>query len=199
MRRILPILFNTEMTKATLDGRKTVTRRIIKPNILEQGTNWIWNPNENVCYAPLRTGDILYVRETWLLGDGCGGEQYYYKADETESSKELRIAYGYKWRPSIHMPKEAARIWLEVTAVRAERLRDITEEQARAEGCIGFHDKIGNGKFDDVLEFDLTARDAFVELWNSTLKKDSSDTWVHNPWVWVYEFERCEKPEGESE
>lgn len=186
MSRILPILFNTDMVRAILDGRKTVTRRIIKPNILEQGINWIWNPNENVCYAPYRIGNILYVRETWGVegvygNSGVFGFDVVYKAGEQVLPVIIKDFKRYcdigkffdkeGWIPSLFMPKESARIWLKVTDVRVERLQDITEEQARAEGCVDYHDKTGNGKFDDVLEFDLTARDAFVDLWNSTLKK----------------------------
>ena len=100
-----------------------------------------------------------------------------------------------EWRSSATMPKSAARIFLKVTDIRVERLQDITEEQAKAEGCIDFNDKIGNSKFDDVMEFDLTARDAFAELWDSTVKEDWQK-FASSTWVWVIEFERCEKPEG---
>lgn len=86
-----------------------------------------------------------------------------------------------RWHPSIHMPKEAARIWLKVTSVRAERLQDITEDGAEAEGAI---DRI------------YTAREHFIEIWDRTIKKSDLDIygWYANPWVWVIEFERCEKP-----
>lgn len=213
MSRILPILFNTDMVRAILDGRKTVTRRVIKPQpygFFEAHENpaylYDFDPIRERIYPKYQEGDILYVRETFFREEctpDCAGRT---DPDECPFNRVGNSCYGYKtqyidstgiikWTPSIHMPKEATRIWLKVTAVRAERLQDITEEQARAEGCIDYLDKIGNGKFDDVLEFDLTARDAYVELWNSTLKKDSECTWAHNPWVWVYEFERCEKPE----
>ena len=89
------------------------------------------------------------------------------------------------------MPKWAARIWLKVKDVRVERVQDISEDDARAEGCITFSDKIGDGKFDDVYEFDLTARDAFVELWDSINAKRGYG-WGINPWVWAIEFEVAE-------
>lgn len=98
-----------------------------------------------------------------------------------------------KWRPSIHMPKEAVRIWLKVTDVRVERLQDITDEQAKAEGAnwkngknVGFEEKMRR-----------TAVERFAEIWNSTIKKSDLDRygWDANPWVWVIEFERFEKPE----
>lgn len=150
-----PILFNTEMVKAILDGRKTVTRRLVKTNIVNQFD--VENDNRTVVafvqqstgdsfkptdVAPYKVGDILYVRETYCdrwLPDGFlqGSERYGYKADGEPS-------WGYwgndsqcktdVWIPSIHMPKEAARIFLRVTDVRVERLHDITEEQAVKEG-----------------------------------------------------------------
>jgi hypothetical protein len=90
-------------------------------------------------------------------------------------------------RPSIHMPKEAARIWLKVTDVRVEQLQDITEEQAQAEGCTS-----------GMLTGPCAARQQFEEIWNSTVKKSDTERygWKANPWVWVIEFEQCEKPEG---
>lgn len=207
-----PILFNTDMVKAILDGRKTVTRRVVKPQPSKDYSSYVgYCQDENKCAwesdeygkglhwakSPYKPGDVLYVRETWqktYINDGttCPTEfKYEYKA-----SDEPRTVY--RWLPSIHMPKEAARIFLRVTNVRVERLQEITEEQAVKEGCITFSDKIGNGKFDDVIEFDLTAKDAFVELWNSTLKKDSGFTWAHKPWVWVIEFERITKEEVQA-
>lgn len=223
MSRILPILFNTEMTKAILDGRKTVTRRLVKPRYKNDeygyqvctnkstGERWIEKTddegggfdNPRYVISKYQVGDILYVRETYreccrnYIHNPIVHSKYCYKASIDTAFYGCIEECGNicKWHPSLHMPKEAARIFLKVTDVRVERLQDITEEQARAEGCIDYHDKTGNGKFDDVLEFDLTARDAFVDLWNSTLKKDSEHTWAHNPWVWVIEFERCEKPD----
>lgn len=210
-------LFNTEMVCALLDDRKTATRRLVKPqppkelqfpygligsssDKSEEG-KFCWTAGEicdgrvHTVRPPYRPGDVIYVRETWCAlpvtpgGHMRGHDVFYYKADG-----DLRPdGWRENWKPSLHMPREAARIFLRVTNVRAERLQDITEEQAVREGCITFSDKTGNGKFDDVLEFDLTARDAFTELWNSTLKKDSAYTWAHNPWVWVIEFERISK------
>lgn len=220
---IKPILFNTEMVRAILDGRKTCTRRIVKPQQLmgmlpdkcKKGA-----PEEflkekklmfkpycdmtdieliNTAYkAPYQPGDILYVRETWHKyaklvgkGEGCHLEEFYgYKASiaNSEDAEE-------PWKPSIHMPKEAARIWLKVTDVRVERLQDITDDGAKAEGAIdnrGFIHSPEN-------EYDRihTAREHFVEIWNSTIKKSDFDRygWPANPWVWVIQFERCEKPE----
>lgn len=188
-----PILFNTEMVKALLDGRKTVTRRIVKPqpenahmimDVAKDVAEFMCGKIENgYCIdfseqrkLPYQPGDVLYVRETfgWLSEEN----KYVYKA----SDFECVAIDGFKWSPSLHMPKEAARIFLRVTNVRVERLQEITEEQAVKEGCVGLG------------VFDSTAWNAFIDLWNSTLKKDSDCTWMHNPWVWVIEFERCEKP-----
>lgn len=206
---IKPILFNTEMVRAILDGRKTCTRRVIKPQWEEcPACKYIHNEYiydkmaENVYCArcgyplkperrsPYQPGDILYVRETWM--DYAGLTMY--KADcDIYRLDSLNFA-GFGWMPSIHMPKEAARIWLKVTDVRVEQLHNITEDGAKAEGAIdnrGFIHSPEN-------EYDRihTAREHFIKIWNSTIKKSDLDRygWDANPWVWVIEFERCEKP-----
>jgi hypothetical protein len=161
---------------------------------------------ERTC--PICPGDILYVRETWqYLYELDGNEQviedtgkYYYAATDTipfdAYVDENGVTHDHTpWRPSIHMPKEAARIWLKVTNVRVERLQEITENGAKAEGAIdnrGFIHSPEN-------EYDRihTAREHFIKIWNSTIKKSDLDrySWDVNPYVWVIEFERCEKPE----
>lgn len=191
-----PILFNTNMVRAILDGRKTVTRRMVKSKqymglgekapleCLESVIHRYANMSDadviNMNYKPpYQPGDILYVRETWnKCGDG-----YRYKADWEKDD----IADITKWRPSIHMSKEAARIWLKVTDVRVERLQDIDCEGAMKEGidprcCINLNHTVVK----------------FSKLWNSTLKKSDLARygWEADPWVWVFEFERCEKPES---
>lgn len=178
-----PILFNTQMVQAILDGRKTTTRRIIK-NVEQFGTalatpKGIFSKKGLADHGPYKIGDILYVRETWLKADD---DKYHYRADETPVSKEAREEFGYKWRPSIHMPKEASRIFLKVISVKVERLQDITEEGIRAEGITE--------------EWPPFAQDKFQELWDSTLRKEQIEQYgfIADPWVWVIEFERCEKP-----
>ena len=190
---IKPILFNTEMVRAILDGRKSCTRRVVKPQpTARYGVQCIKPP-----YQP---GDILYVRETWerfecwnCEGDergNCPKEPQKSVFDKTCGCYMYRATdeiYGdARWHPSIHMPKEAARIWLKVTNVRVERLQEITEVQAQAEGC-------NSG----LLTGACTARGQFEDLWNSTVKKSDLDRygWDASPWVWVIEFERCEKLE----
>lgn len=244
MSRILPILFNTEMVQAILDGRKTVTRRVVDVDIsnqfdvesdrktvvayIDQETGDSYAPTKICRYQP---GDTMYVRETWRVGawdirnqmiafdykDGTCGELTYIHDRELferlvnqsrEDARKAKCKYNgvdfiwekgkspCRWHPSIHMPKEAARIWLKVKDVRVERLQEITEEQAKEEGAIdnrGFIHSPDN-------EYDRihTAREHFIDIWNSTIKKSDIDCygWDANPWVWVIEFERCEKPEN---
>lgn len=199
---IKPILFNTEMVRAILDGRKTCTRRICKdanectvPDMefynADRRTYAVYNfvdkehmeqlsTAERTC--PICTGDILYVRETWKEAP----KGYYYYEDWQRND----IADITKWKPSIHMPKEAARIWLRVTDVRVERLQEITPQGAWKEGarCSCLHpvpDCVGN-------------KTAFISIWNRTIKESDIDRygWSVNPYVFVIEFERCEKPKG---
>nr|DAZ65168.1 MAG TPA: ASCH domain protein [Caudoviricetes sp.] len=176
-----PILFNTQMVRAILDGRKTCTRRIVKPQpTAHYGVQCIKPP-----YQP---GDILYVRETWSLR--FDGEKYFYRADKNTSREEKRLLdyNDVKWRPSIHMPKEAARIWLKVTNVRVERLQDISGEDLIKEGIDFFQSNYVRVAFNE-----------FKNIWNSTIKKSDIDRygWDASPWVWVIEFERCEKTQEE--
>nr|DAH31942.1 MAG TPA: hypothetical protein [Caudoviricetes sp.] len=195
---IKPILFNAEMVRAILDGRKACTRRILKGGIPFDEKAEYWNVLKKgewsgpICvehfikyFSPYKPGDILYVRETW--SEWTGG--YLYKA-WTEPFPQAGALPGVKWSPSIHMPKEAARIWLKVTDVRVDRLHDITSEQICREGTEVEEPFVLNGE---------EKRYAFSVLWNSTIKKSDLDRygWEANPWVWVIQFERCEKPEEE--
>ena len=194
MSRVLPILFNMKMVRAILDGRKSCTRRIIKPQ--PQG---YFEVSEELLYIydtdgkqgkitpPYQPGDILYVRETWKQAPNG----YYYYEDWQKDD----IADVTKWKPSIHMPKEAARIWLKGTDVRGERLQEITRLSVQKEG-IEVDPKECAGKFDFITELFLL----FQKLWDSTIKKSDLDSygWDANPYVWVIEFERCEKPKEEK-
>lgn len=218
MSRVLPILFNTEMVRAILDGRKSCTRRLVK-FFSGENPRWtgyikdglmLYNGKNEPCIrkAPYQPGDILYVRETWT--EECG--KYYYRADYDSDYLDPceTLSGGYPascrnhpgcdgcmatstrihWHPSIHMPKDAARIWLKVTDVRVERLQEIGAESALAEGA----DKYirTNGELNKSLTIT-----SFIGIWNSTIKKSDLDRygWNANLWVWVIEFERCEKPE----
>lgn len=210
--RELPILFNIEMVKAILNGKKTCTRRIVKgyiPTDAEFGYTAFTPKDAISCRGtfetdhqeygekyfklPYQRGDILYVRETW--GKGYEEGTYIYKADDKLADlPTFKDSTKLIYHPSIHMPKEAARIWLKVTDVRVEQLQNITEAEAILEGAtnnIAFIHSPDN-EYDHI----HTAREHFIDIWNSTIKKSDLDIygWDANPWVWVIEFERCEKP-----
>lgn len=201
---IKPILFNTEMVRAILDGRKSCTRRLVKPEPqgyfeVSEEPLYIYDTdgNQGKITPPYQPSDILYVRESYSeLTFG-----YVYKADGENID---HLGNVIKWHPSIHMPKEAARIWLKVTDVRVERLQEITEEQACMEGTDPWDEACyeNNGwhpAFSDPDSGgDPNMIDGFHKLWNSTIKKSDIDRygWDASPWVWVIEFERCEKPKG---
>jgi len=188
-----PILFNTEMVKAILEGRNTVTRRVIKPqptheqpNSLKGSTMW-WG---NKMFAPpYSVGDILWVRETFN-SDWC--DHTIYKSDGG-SARDAGYSEEPKWHPSIHMPKTAARIFLRVTGVRAERLQEITGKDIEREGlyCDAPYTR-------DHFAYAPGMMIHWRKLWNSTIKPADTDRygWDANPYVWVISFERCEKPEG---
>ncbi len=239
---IKPILFNTEMVRAILDGRKSCTRRLVKIRRKDACGFYVtkksdgtfsgiyeYDENEsmfdNPLMPPYQPGDILYVRETWerfecwnCEGDergNCPKEPQKSVFDKTCGCYMYRATdeiYGdARWHPSIHMPKEAARIWLKVTDVRVERLQDIDEDGVWNEGfrftppCLTRVSADGHtcdldGPCTSHIKYcDMTMGELFGrELWNSTIKKSDLDRygWDANPWVWVIEFERCEKPEG---
>lgn len=224
LKKSKPILFNTEMVRAILDGRKTCTRRVIKPQ-----------PKSNLCYTfaggscrtwgypspsaheiwgdeyklpdeitkeelkkrwnpPYHTDDILYVRETWYKDIG----RYMYRASYSNQEKFYRDGkeIEMKWHPSIHMPKEAARIFLKVTDVSVERLKDMSDDDCEKEGLENFCKKCSAlfSNCDTCLN-DGGIKEDFKELWNSTIKKSDLDTygWDANPFVWVIEFELLEQ------
>ena len=183
-----PILFSTEMVQALLAERKTQTRRVIKPQpskaafglVAWKGRDLTLNSFKN--HSPYgQVGDVLWVRETFtkLAPDHVIEGDYVFKANVDADSEEIRQdyidrGYPYQWKPSIHMPKRAARIWLKVTDVRVERVQDITEEDAKAEGIIS------------LIECSNPCRRKFIDLWAEI---HSLESWYTNPWVWVVEFE----------
>jgi hypothetical protein len=172
-----PILFNGEMVRAILDGRKTQTRRIVKPtndkNFSAPGFPCELSPSEiagevnagnlsNSHYG--KVGDRLWVRETFSEWD----DGITYAATCTHAERSLS-----KFKPSIHMPRRASRITLEITGARVERLQDIDEDGAKAEGVTISVDGLFNH------------REEFYSLWQSIYKN-----WDENPWVWVIEFKK---------
>lgn len=214
-----PILFNAEMVRAILDGRKTQTRWIVNPQPeLSERAGFVWKgyayglgsdnrgtqrnfARPNCPYG--QPGGRLWVRETWRTGWSYGGDYptVQYRATETAhvGSKEypvldvLRgefgipdpaphsIVPGGKWKPSIHMPRWASRITLEITGVRVERLQDISDEDARAEGASSVSFPVTENQRSNI--------DRFRALWNLT---HGAGAWGENPWVWVIEFKRVE-------
>lgn len=227
-----PILFNTEMVKAILEGRKTQTRRIIKGALDHyefvslRTLNRVWDSRFENCPNPLKTeavfinsrppfnevtfkskhqvGDILWVRETFRQAMHYGFDYpfYQYKDLSTSTHCEIidtdQIRHDDKWTPSIFMPKQACRLWLEVINVRIERLQDISEADAVAEGIQKYgpfgefkgsiHPTGGSMRF---RAYDKASR-AFQDLWQDI---NGEDSWDANPWVWVYTFQKCETPQ----
>ena len=202
------ILFNAEMVRAILAGRKTQTRRIAK-----EVTEWHTQENpldscvvkDGVAYCDVqvsesdviafefpcpfgKVGDRLYVRETWADLRGMGfDDQVAYREkslkdygrglEEDGDSERCRLDFGVKWKPSIHMPRWASRITLEITGVRVERLNDISEEDAEAEGVTPCDDPRWN------------PTQALELLWESI---NGPGSWSVNPWVWAVDFRRVE-------
>lgn len=208
--------FNTDMVQAILDGRKRTTRRIAKgiypyseygaftTMINGEWTGPISEKNIISLKSKYHTGDILYVRETWqYLYELDGNEQiiegtgrYYYAATDKMPFDSYVDPHGNNrfnvpWRPSIHMPKAAARIWLHVTGVTVERLQDMTLDDFLDEGVM-----LRPEAFNDPDNAYWQARDIFRGIWDSTIPnaKLPEYGWDANPWVLATEFEQCEKP-----
>jgi len=196
-----PILFSTPMVQAILDGRKTMTRRVVKTTrdgiptaaglLVEADNDWCAG---RLIKPKYQSGDILWVRETWnevFRPDGTHAH-YIYKA-----SSELE-----HWRPSIFMPKTAARIFLRVTDVRCERLQKIDIDDAIKEGCVGAPCdclRLGRGWMGCESCMNTGWQEPptveFMQLWEH-LNAKRGYGWDANPWVWVYTFESTYKPEG---
>lgn len=226
-----PILFNTEMVQAILNGLKTTTRRYVKAKSknacgfyvtfreLDGSFTGVYDYDENGKMfespqtQPAYKGDILYVRESWSWCPcwDCGMETddgkcadpnghrrynsekkeygcYYFKASAHAGEQPPGFEH---WKPSIHMPKEAARIFLRVTDVRVERLQDINADGIRNEGLTSMAVHAGDMEI---------AQAEFALLWDTTIKKSDLDQygWAANPWVWVIEFERLEVSRNEQ-
>lgn len=203
-----PILFSTEMVQAILAGRKTQTRRVVKP---PKGIRYYFDDGKCVLegeddYIDMECpygvpGDVLWVREAYC-------PKYFdrnihcYKADFNETAYEF--VSEPKWKPSIHMPKDAARIWLRIKDVRVERLQDISHDDAEREGVHSrFKEPHDCGYLDPTHSpllyknylakgmMNISPAESFITLWQSI---NGSDSWNDNPFVWVIEFERIEKP-----
>jgi hypothetical protein len=195
-----PIIFNTDMVRAILDGRKTQTRMLMKEQppredytLQKKGDKYKWYVVGGTAFLetqqpwfkpPYQVGDILYVREPWQP-DTCtiwmnGLHPVAYKATDYMANIN-RGPYGAHWRPSVQMPKWAARLFLEVTDRRVEQVQDITFGDAIADGGFTAHGMRSESKV------------WFVELWDSIYAKKGLG-WDANPWVWVYTFKIIDKP-----
>ena len=188
-----PILFNTEMVRAILDGRKTQTRRVIR---FPEGTTGHLPPSGAKDYiywpggikrAPYKPSDTLWVRETWkqyTAGTAGPGliDGYLYKADEPQDTSGMMVED--RWHPSIHMPRKAAKLFLQVINVHVEKLQEITDQDCFAEGVE-----------DTGIDWPELPKAGFKNLWESTLKKTDLQKygWNANPWVWVISFKRIER------
>ncbi len=205
-----PILFSAPMVRAILEGRKTQTRRALRKQFVPDaepaevpatspegwqinGHSGLWWDDTDACIDDAircpygQPGDRLWVREAFMHepADYCWEASVtipvrpahtIYRADSDPNGE----ANGIGWKPSIHMPRWASRILLEITAVRVERLQDISEEDALAEG-VTFKNPVKPGHASRM------GREAFAELWESI---NGPDSWEENPWVWVIEFKR---------
>lgn len=214
-----PIIFCTDMVRAIQDGRKTMTRRVIKHKALCDDA--IFVVKDGTCYAvqdgeyeeaahfsPYQIGDVLWVREAWQKtrngmyifranADKRGSAAYY--------NEYARLDGG--WKPSIHMPRAAARLFLRVTDVDVERVQNIPAQDVIREGvcnefCAACLEE--SGDCEPQRDVDLFCGgedrlvDAFADLWDR-LNAERGYGWEVNPWVWVVSFERCEEPEGSAE
>lgn len=196
-----PIIFSTAMVQAILAGRKTMTRRVVKPNNLDGAPlkgfdayelhdgkyrgRFGFASEDNEWASPYgRPGDLLWVRETF-----CHNGMYTWFKTDMDDLRDLFYPDGSnfkpKWKPSIHMPKKYARIWLKVTGVRVERLQDISTEDAIAEGYTNPN-------------FNRLPLDWFIELWDSINAKQGFG-WDQNPWVWVVEFDLVDRLQAAKE
>lgn len=204
------IIFNDEMVRAILDGRKTQTRRIIKSvPTTHDFHGWVMSSTcakdeGKACWAigdspllkdPIRRncpfgkiGDRLWVRETWQCGL-CTESTFAYKATHKPTDLEEGWNEKIKWRPSSQMPRWASRILLEITGVRVERLQDISQADAIAEGVAPLRGGYWKHYQPDWTQHQLSARGSFVTLWNSI---NGVDAWYKNPWVWVIEFKQIQ-------
>lgn len=194
--RTRPILFSGPMVRAILEGRKTQTRRALKHQPIDiipmprDPGEWVTlerrepEPKGRLCRCRFGVpGDLLWVRETWSRAKLTGSSALFYRADGDTNGRQVALSYierEERWRPSIHMPRGASRLTLRITGVRVERLQEISDADAIAEGCpaVSLH----------ALDCASTPPSShYRNVWEDINGKGS---WQRNPWVWVLEFER---------
>lgn len=231
-----PILFSGPMVQAIIRGEKTQTRRIIDPQPIDDQNSGCffdgkcrkqykhdimhedWRIQFIKDWCRYQVGDVLWVRESFLTlepehCDGVMANRFYYKADHIETNEEwlkecIADGYLYKWTPSIHMPKKSARLFLRVTGIRIERLNDINEHDALAEGVERWVEERMKSRptyykvyFNECAPTEASSYtscpiDSFSTLWQLI---NGAESWDANPWVWVYEFESIEAPDDWKE
>lgn len=207
-----PILFSAPMVRAILEGRKTVTRREIKPSMRSADTQFELHQQPDGSWMPLHTfdessmddqgtehqikcpygkpGDRMWVRETFNSSADCRppvAEPFIYAAD---LNSDGRTKWAARWKPSIHMPRIASRILLEITDVRVERLQDVSDDQALAEGVRLYTDHAELGDWyhvEGIDTYSASPKKSFELLWSSI---NGADAWNSNPWCWAVEFKR---------
>ena len=190
------LIFNGEMVRAILDGRKTQTRRIMKNqpagdfpqtpalirNVVGAGFQWYGHYGESGIFnCPFgAVGDRIWVRETWAEAGASAPDLKLYRANYPEHVpthyENVPPADEIRWTPSIHMPRWASRLTLEITGVRVERLRDLSEDDAKSEGITPSSGGVLPG-----WEYRINFRDLWMSIYGA-------DNWEANPWVWVIEF-----------
>lgn len=182
--KYIPILFSTEMVKALLEGRKTMTRRVVKPQPSSSAEfcryDAIGQPlfTDNTCVSvKYKVGDVLWCRETFCEDSTNGVDMFYVH----KAGNENYPMGSCPWRPLIFMPKQACRIFLEITEVRVERVQDISDIDVFDEGIT-----LGDSPYDQPLP-------AFMALW---ININGPESWQSNPWVWIVSFKRINKPEN---
>lgn len=232
-----PILFSTGMVQAILEGRKTQTRRVVKPQpYIDKSDNFCWDgknfgqsiegfPRIQAIASPVPSsvtkrvfcpygavGDVLWVRESWAETTNIERIHPWPNRPHTQTGDDSAIIYradGHwqwldddgcmtdktHWKPSIHMPRAACRLFLKITSVRVERLHDISEEDAKAEGVERSRSGDGRIVYKHYLKpkYGPSPVHSFQTLWE---KINGAESWESNPWVWVVEFERIEKPKA---
>jgi hypothetical protein len=218
-----PILFSTPMVQAILDGRKTQTRRTVKQAIAYD-SNWKVQqikeePTDGIPRYEIRcgtqyalpifkcpygkVGDVLWVREKFRRLVDCESGKFHSFSYYADMPEAFHKQFPHKWKPSIHMPKNACRLFLEITNVRVERLHDISEDDAVAEGVISrVNHPINVFSKSFVTYYDyiskafpsfgkINAKSSFASLWQSI---NGDESWNANPWVWVVEFKKTTEP-----
>ncbi len=223
-----PIIFSGAMVRAILDGSKTQTRRVVKPQkaIYEEAGRLMWagngyGPSEARNNCPIaRVGDTLWVRETWSPDSrqAYPYSNFVYRAsddyytDHRDTCKSMARSdecltrnhaptegclCNFKWRPSIHMPRYVCRIRLKVTGVRVERLKQISSEDAKAEGVESWMKSLQkDGYYDPDAHLSGYLTTAFARMWSHVMQVDGDTAWSANPWVWVLDFKRITNGEA---